>query len=116
MRYVEYLSDPERRETEESISKKLKVTKETLRKWRSDPLVVQSAFKLSVIRLGAEIPKILQMLKEKSLEDRDITACKLFLQQIEKVTEIPESGISPDEALKMVKDAVLSTKENGDGK
>ncbi len=104
--FIEYLSDPgenkEKDMSPEEFAEKHGLTVETLNKWKSDPYIVRSAFQLCVTRLGAEIPKVLKMLLRKSLESRDVSACKLFFQQLDKITEIPETGVTVDEALEIV--------------
>lgn len=108
--FIEYLADPDNREKPEDFAKSIGVSEKTLLQWKSNPLIVQSAFQLSITRLGAEIPKVLKMLLQKALESKDISACKLFFQQIEKITEIPEAGISVDEALRLI-NKVISQQE-----
>ena len=112
--FVEYLADPGNREKPEDFARSIGVSEKTLLDWKSNPVIVQSAFQLSVTRLGAEIPKVLKMLLQKALESKDIAACKLFFQQIEKITDIPETGISVDEALRLI-NKVISQQEIVDG-
>lgn len=111
--FIEYLSDPDNQEKPEDFAKSIGVSEKTLLQWKSNPVIVQSAFQLSITRLGAEIPKVLKMLLQKSLESKDISACKLFFQQIEKITEIPKTGISVDEALQLI-NKVISQQEIDD--
>lgn len=102
--FIEYLSNPDNKETPAKFAKRIKVTMNTLNKWKADSLIVQSAFQLCVTRLGAEMPKVLKMLLEKSLIDKDIAACKLYFQQLDKITEIPDTGLTVDDALKLISD------------
>jgi len=111
--FVEYLADPDNQEKPEDFAKSIGVSEKTLLQWKSNPVIVQSAFQLSITRLGAEIPKVLKMLLQKALESKDISACKLFFQQIEKITEIPETGISVDEVLQLI-NKVISQQEIDD--
>ena len=100
--FIEYLLDTECGESPDDFAKRIDVPKSTLLEWKSDPAIVQSVYQLCVTRNGTEIPKVLKMLREKALKDRDISACKLFFQQIERISEIPEVGLSVDEALRIV--------------
>ena len=102
LQFVEFLLDTECGESPDEFAKRIDVLKSSLLEWKSNPVIVQSVYQLCVTRNGTEIPKVLKMLREKALEDKDISACKLFFQQIERITEIPETGLSVDEALRIV--------------
>jgi len=110
--FIEYLLDTESEESPGDFAKRIGVPKSTLLEWKSNPVIVQSVYQLCVTRNGTEIPKVLKMLREKALEDRDISACKLFFQQIERITEIPEAGLSVDEALRIV-NKIMEDSESG---
>lgn len=100
--FVEYLLDTECEESPDDFAKRIGVPNSALLEWKSNPAIVQSVYQLCVTRNGTEIPKVLKMLREKALKDRDISACKLFFQQIERISDIPETGLSVDEVLKIV--------------
>ncbi|MFC1730540.1 hypothetical protein ACFL6I_09400 [candidate division KSB1 bacterium] len=108
--FVDFLSDPDNHETPEVFAKKINVDMAMLNKWKTDPIIVQAAFHMSVTRLGAEIPRVLNMLLQKALEDKDVSACKLFFQQLDKTADFPEAGLSVDEALVMIDRAVQKLK------
>lgn len=108
--FVEYLADPGNGETPEEFAKRLSVSEKTLLEWKSEPVIVQSVYQLCVTRFGTEKPKVLKMLFEKALKDKDIAACKLFFQQIDKITDIPETGISVDDALQIVNTVLEGSK------
>jgi hypothetical protein len=110
--FVEFLSNPDNKETPSKFAKRIKVTIDTLNKWKADSLIVQSAFQLCVTRLGAEMPKVLKMLLEKALIDKDIAACKLYFQQLEKITEIPDTGMTIDDALKLISDTFIQNESD----
>ncbi|MCP4726302.1 MAG: hypothetical protein GY863_14755 [bacterium] len=114
--FIEYLSDPEDNISPKLFAEKHGLTEEILYKWKSDPYIVRSAFQLCVTRLGAEIPKVLKMLLSKSLENKDVSACKLFFQQLDKITEIPETGVSVDEALEIVNKVIFDADKRGKNK
>ena len=111
--FIEYLADPENNDTPEDFAKIISVSKETLDDWKSNPIIVQSISHLCKTRLGTEIPKVLKMLLEKALQDKDIAACKLFFQQLDKISEIPETGLTVDEALRLINKALEKQEENG---
>jgi len=113
--FIDYLSDPDNVESPAAFSRRAGIPLETLNAWKADPVIVQAAFQKCVTRLGAEIPKVLKMLLQKALEDKDISACKLFFQQIEKVSETPETGLTVDEALDMIDKAVRQVEVGGTG-
>jgi len=104
--YVDYLSDPDTTEPPAAFAQRIGVKPDTLNRWKANPVIVQAVFQLCVTRLGAEMPKVLKMLQEKSLIDRDVSACKLFFQQLDKITEIPEAGMTVDEALRLIDNAL----------
>jgi hypothetical protein len=104
--FAEYLADPYTSETPEEFARRIGVTKETLNKWKSNPAVVQTAFNRCRIRMGAELPKVLKMLLENALGNNDISACKLFFQQLDKITEAPETGLTVDVVLEYINRAI----------
>lgn len=111
LQFVEYLLDTECEESPDDFAKRIDVPKSSLLEWKSNPAIVQSVYQLCVTRNGTEIPKVLKMLREKALEDRDISACKLFFQQIERISEIPETGLSVDKVLQIV-NKIIEDSEN----
>ena len=109
--FIEYLLDTECEESPDDFAIRIGVPKSTLLEWKSNPAIVQSVYQLCVTRNGTEIPKVLKMLREKALEDKNISACKLFFQQIERISDIPEAGLSVDEALRIV-NKIMEDSEN----
>ena len=110
--FVEYLADPDSSDSPESAARKIGISRKTLERWKSNPVIVQSAFRLSITRMGAEIPKVLKMLLEKALGDGNITAGKMLLQQSAKMSEVPDAGITVDEALRLINKVIMQQREH----
>jgi len=104
--FVEYLSNPDNSESPEAFAARIDVKVETLSRWKADPHIVQSAFQICVVRLGAEIPKALNMLLQKALKDKDVAACKLFFQQLDNKMEAPETELTVDDVLLLINKVV----------
>ncbi|MFC1554634.1 hypothetical protein ACFL7D_08375 [candidate division KSB1 bacterium] len=109
--FIEYLSDPDNGDSLDDFAKKNGICPDDLNIWKNDPHVVNSAFRLCVTRMGAEIPKVMKMLLEKALKKDDTAATKLFFQQLEKFKETPEPGITVEEAVKLIRNEL--GKQNG---
>ena len=105
--FAEYLADPDNVETPEEFAQRIGVKTEILNRWKTNPSIVQTAFQICRVRMGAELPKVLRMLLENALGNNDISACKLFFQQLDKITEAPEeTGLTVDKALELINRAV----------
>jgi len=101
--FAEYLADPDNVETPEEFAQRIGVKTEILNRWKTNPAIVQTAFQICRVRMGAELPKVLRMLLENALGNNDISACKLFFQQLDKITEAPEeTGLTVDKALELI--------------
>jgi hypothetical protein len=105
--FAEYLADPDNVETPEEFAQRIGVKTEILNRWKTNPSIVQTAFQICRVRMGAELPKVLRMLLENALGNNDISACKLFFQQLDKITEAPEeTGLTVDKVLELINRAV----------